>query len=194
MSPNQTIDVTDSSDPADRRFRITLYRNGTTTPVLTALTESFDEDAAGDLEGRTTIRIDTPEDDNFYAMYMDRRGNVTFLDVGSNTLLPSSSARCLLMQIIATADDAPTLTPLINRRRPVERVTGTKTAAASESIYSNLAVPFRYFELRGVVASGEHYYKPPTQTAVVTSNFRSTVTVLKTEVPEGDDYEIVFHG
>lgn len=194
MLSNQTIPVTDSSDPADRRFRITLYRNGTTTPVLTALTEAFDEDSEVDLEGRTMIRIDTPEDDNFYAMYMDRRGNVTFLDVGSNTLLPSSPARCLLMQIIATADDAPTLTPLINRRRPVETVLGTKTAAASESIYSNLAVPFRHFELRGIVASGKHLYRPPTQTAVTTSNFRSTVTVLKTEIPESDQYEIVFYG
>jgi hypothetical protein len=92
------------------------------------------------------------------------------------------------------ADDAPTLTPLINRRRPVETVLGTKTAAASESIYSNLAVPFRHFELRGIVASGKHLYRPPTQTAVTTSNFRSTVTVLKTEIPESDQYEIVFYG
>lgn len=193
LTANQTALVEDSSDPCDRRLRITLYRNGTTTPIITHITEIFDDTGDTDLETNTVIRLDTPEDDNFYAMYMNRLGNVTFLNTGSNQLLPSSPTRCLLMLIIATAGDDATLTPLINRRRPIESVVAVKNASATEDVYSSLAVPVRFFEVRGIVASGKHLYRP-TQTMVSTANFRTLARIAKTEVPENDSYEVVFYG
>ena len=177
-----------------RRMRITLYRGGANPPILTSVTESFDTDSALDLEQRTVIRIDTPQDDEFYALHIDRLGKARFTNTSNPPgLEPSTGGKCLLLQMIATDGAAPTLTPLINRRRPIERITGVKDAATTTDVFTFLAVPVRYFEVIGIASGTKHVYKP-TEHPVANANFRMKVQIVKAEIPEGDTYEVTFYG
>lgn len=180
-----------ASSGVTRRMRVTLYRSAAAPPILTNVTESFDSDGAPELEQRTVIRIDPPEDDLFYAFYITPLGKIKFENTEDDPLRPSTPLECLLMLIVAVDGGAATITPLINRRRPIHRVTGTKGAPGVQ-VVSTLAVPVRYFEAQGVKAADKHLYRIP-EAPVVTSSFRMALNI-GAEVATGDQYEVVFYG
>lgn len=191
---NPYLAISRPAAPMDRRLRVTLYRGKAQPPVVSLLTEVIDTDSGLDLEQRTVIRIDTPQDEEFYALHIDRLGKARFTNTSNPPFLePSTGGKCLLLLMIANAGEAPTLTKLINRRRPIEKISAVKSAATTEDVYTSLAVPVRYFEVIGIATGTKHVYKP-TEHPNAGSTFRMSVQIVKAEIPEGDTYEVTFYG
>lgn len=140
VSPDATFPVTDSAAPGERRLRFTLYRSGSNPPILTSLTEAFDQDGVSEAESRMVVRYDAP--DSVKALYIDRLGRVTL----SSTIEPSTPQKAIIHKTTPDGSDEPILKNYINRRRPHLKYEGTQPASDAEfgGFDNEMAVPTRY--------------------------------------------------
>lgn len=182
IDPNaRTLAITDSDDPGVRRLRVTLYQNESNPPIVTVLTEVFDEDG-GELEDRQVIRYNSSTAD-VLALYIDRNGFVTL----SETITPSTSEKCLVHKVTPDGTDAPAVKNYINRRRAHIKYTGINGGGLvpeSMQFENELAVPVRYVDARGVTAADNMMYRLDDPEV----GFDELITL--TDVPE-DDFWIV---
>lgn len=178
VKPDAFLTVSDSLTPGVRSIKITLYNFKTSKPVLSKLTEIFDQDGLN-LEDRIVIRYNAPSSEK--ACYIDRNGNITL----SPTVEPSSTTKCLLHKVTPTGG-APTVKNYINRRP--SRIKYTKNENAGLTIANELATPARYVDARAVKASDKHIYKIPDPAVP----FDGNITV--TDVADGDDWIVELEG
>jgi hypothetical protein len=144
----RTFTVTDSDTPGARRLRVTMYRSGSTAPILTKLTEILD-DTGGVLEDRQVIRFDTPTSGGPYALYIDRDGVVTLDD----TIEESTSTKAIIMKITTHTTTTPDVKSYFNRRRAKLKYTGARASGTTPPFVNELAVSPRWVTAWAIKAS-----------------------------------------
>ena len=158
---------TDTFMSDTRQIRITLYNLKSSKPILSHLTEVFDEDGADILESRLVIRYDAPATTK--ALYIDRNGVIT----SSSAIAQSTPDKCLLHKSTPDGVNPPKIKNYVNRRRPHVKYSKTKDATAASTQFENeLAVPVRYIDARAVLNTNAIYKIPD---PVI--NFDATVNV-----------------
>lgn len=151
----RTFAVADSDTPGARRLRVTMYRSGSTAPIITKLTEILDNDADA-LEVNQVIRFNTPTSGAARALYIDRDGVVTI----STTIEPSTPQKAIICKFTPNTTAAPTINKkYINRRRPIIRYTGERASGTTPSFSNELAVPVRHVNAFVKKASDGSVYK-----------------------------------
>ena len=186
IAPGATFLVADSSNPGERRLRVTLYNNGANSPILTRLHEAFDEDGGDEIEERVVLRIDRLPGGND-AMYMDRLGNITMEQV---PLKYSTPKKCLIMVTDYDPDTAPGSRSFVNQRRPIYKMTGT-AGPGPENVACHLAVPVRNIEGVGIkIADNSLYRVTLADPGIDFLNEGTTIVGVTT----GDAFEILFMG
>ncbi|QQS31846.1 MAG: hypothetical protein IPM50_09150 [Acidobacteriota bacterium] len=175
--------VSQSSDPGERRLRITLFAaaiNDVERPVLTHLIEVLDEDG-GELEDRLIIRYDAPAAES--ALYVLRNGSIVL----SETIEPSTPEKALIHKVTPDGTSAPAVKNYVNRRRAHYKFTGTIDTGNTDTrkFDNDLAVPVRYVDARADRSGFLVYHAPPA------IGFDEVVDVDPDEKLLNDDYWIV---
>lgn len=183
VTANQLAAITASSNPGVRQIKITLYNLGTSKPVLSKLTEMFDQNGA-QLEDRTVIRFNSPS--SVKALYLQSDGSITL----SSTIEPSTPTKAILQKITPNGTLAPTVKNYINRRRPHVKYSKVKGAGGDTMQFDNeLAVPVRYVDARAFKAADNSYFDIPEPTVA----FDATVTVTGVTT-NGDSWIVELEG
>lgn len=165
VKPEETYLPTDSDATGKRLLRITMYNLKTSKPVLAKAVEIFDQDGV-ELETRTVIYYNAPTTTK--ALYLNRDGSIEL----SDTIEPSTPARCLIHKVTPNGSAAPTLKNYINRRGHI-KYSGSKGALPTTVQFDNeLAVPVKFVDARAYGGDSMLFFLPsPTVTfdAVVTA-------------------------
>ncbi|MDQ3130551.1 MAG: hypothetical protein M3Q99_07305 [Acidobacteriota bacterium] len=179
VKADEFLTVGDSANPGVRSIRFTFYNFKTTKPILSKISEVFDEDGE-ELESRIIIRYDAPQ--TVQALYIDRFGNITL----SPIIEPSDTTKALLHKVTPVTNAAPTVKNYINRRP--SRIKYTKAKSAGVTVANELATPARYVDARAVKAADNHLYKIPDPAVA----FDGIITV--TDVADGDTWIVELEG
>ncbi len=167
-----------------RQIRITLYNLKSSKPILSHLTEVFDQDGADTLENRVVIRYDAPN--SAKALYVDRDGVITL----SGTITPSTADKCLLHKITPDGANPPKIKNYINRRRPHIKYSKVKDATAASTQFENeMAIDVRYVDARAVSVSNNTLYKIAEPNII----FDATISVTGV-VMNGDTWVVELEG
>lgn len=116
---DKLFEVSESSDPSRRRIKITMYSYRSIKPVLTKLTEIFDEDG-DELDTRIVLRYNS-DPDGVRALYVNS-GGMIFM---SDEILPSTPDVAILHKVTPDGSSAPEVKTYINKRRPRATYIGT---------------------------------------------------------------------
>jgi hypothetical protein len=152
VTPDKVFAVADSSTPAHRHVRITLYSFKTSKPIVTALRELFDQNGA-QIDERNVLRFNAITA-GVRGLYLTRDGQIRLED----TIVPSTPDKALLLKITPTGSStAPTVLAYTNKRHGHVRYRDTVGIGVPHVPY-DLAVLPSYVRLLGVAASDKHLY------------------------------------
>jgi len=152
--PERFLAVADSDTPGMRQLRITFFNLKTSKPILSKMTEVFDEDGVN-LEERIVVRYNS-HTSLTKALYLHRDGAVTM----STTIEPSTPDKALIHKVTPDGTNAPEVKNYINRRRPRIKYEG----GDNDVIFENeLAVPVRFITAHAFdpASSIMYYLYPP---------------------------------
>lgn len=159
VTPNASLLVSNSSlsNSGERHLRITLYNLQSSKPILSKLTEFFDQDGV-EIESRVVLRYNVPSTVNqTYALYIDRFGVITLED----GVTPSTPEKCLLHKLVTLSSSAPMVKNYINLRRPHSKYSKTRLSGldsvGSQQFDNELAVPVRFVDARAYKADKTLY-------------------------------------
>jgi hypothetical protein len=157
ITPDKPFTVTDSSNPGQRRVRVTLYSYKTSKPVVGLLEEVFTSD--GVFEGRYVLRFNSSTA-GARALHVERTGLLTY----GTDLSPSTPDRAILLKTVPNGpSSAPTVTQYVNKRHTKLRLTGA-VGGSQPSVANPLASAPLAVATYGVRAANGDIYLVATPT------------------------------
>lgn len=139
ITPDTTVTVTDSDNPANRLLEVTLYQTPSDPPVITRIVETLDQNG-GVIEDNQVLRFNTPTSGAARGLYLHSNGDVEL----STTIEQSTSTKALIAKITPSGTSAPTVKNYINRRRALIKYTGTRASGTTPPFANELAVEARF--------------------------------------------------